>query len=1031
MINKKTMKMRNKLQKLLLLGLLLFIIPLSMSAQDKILVTGVVIDDTDEPLIGVSIIVKGNPNESTITDIDGNFSLSVSKGATLVFSYIGFSNKEIVVSTAQRLNVLMEINTQLLNTVEVVGYGTQKRNAISGAISSVKSDDLLKSPTGSLSSSVAGRVPGILVKQSTGQPGEDKADIKIRGISTFSGSSEPLVLVDGIERSYNSIDPEEVESFTVLKDAASTAVYGVRGGNGVILITTKRGKVGKPQVSYSGNVALQTPTRLPKVANSYDYARYYNQAYLNDGNLGSYYSDSELQKYKDHSDPIFYPDVDWMDQVFNKVSVQHKHNVNVTGGTQFTRYYVSLGYFNQQGLQKNVSKAYDYNNTDGYSRINLRSNVDMTITPTTQLGVTLGVNNSHKRQIPNSSSGEGLFMTVFKTPANYTPGYVNGKYIFLNGNNRNPLYNLTTGLKDIYDNHLDVAVELSQNLNFITDGLTLKGKIAYDDNYAQMQTRSKTEQYFQPLRSVVNGEEVILFKPMNDAGLLGGASNDFANRSKRIYLETSLQYSHSFARDHNVSALLLMNSHKTRYKMDSYNSVATGYIEYVGRAAYNFREKYLAEFNMGINGSENFAKGQRYGYFPAFSGGWVATNEEFVKSAIPATALSFLKIRASYGEVGNDQNGSRRFFYYPQTYTQTGDGDKTYWFGENPTKLTEYQQGAQTNANVTWETSQKQNYAIETRFFSDKLFLNFDYFIEKRNDILTTMNSTPFYTGFESATYNIGKTENKGFELEGGWSQQLTKDFSYYIKGNYSFARNKVIYKDEVLDYNNPQKWETGRRIGEKFGYVFAGYFQSQDEIDAWPDQFGVTLRPGDVKYVDVNGDGKVDTNDIVPLMNPDFPEINYGISGGFTYRNIDMSFLFQGAGNVSLTLGGAFQKPFEQLGTIFEHSFDSWSLDNPDAAYPRLSVTHSQTQNYNNSTIWIKDASYLRFKNFELGYTFNKSQLSKLKFISSIRIFTNAQNICVWDHLNGITDPENKANADGINYPQQRVFNIGANIRF
>lgn len=1013
--------------RILVIIVTLMPIALSMKAQDKIVAEGIVLDELSESLIGAAVTLKGNSSIGTITDINGSFRLEIPLGETLIVSYLGYTPREVVVKNTRRMSISLTPDNVQLKEVVVVGYGSQKRNSVTGAISSVRTDEIMKSPTGNLSTSVVGRVPGLLAKQDNGRPGDDDATLRIRGISTYAGDQSPLILVDGVERSFNQIDPEEVESFTVLKDAASTAVYGIRGANGVILVTTKRGKAGKTQVSYTGNVALQTSTRLPKTVDSYTYANAYNQAIKNDNPAAEdYYRPDELQKYRDGSDPIFYPNSDWLDLALNKVAIQHKHNVNISGGTDIARYYISLGYFNQEGLQKNISDAYGYKNKDAYRRINLRSNIDLTVTPTTQLSLTLGLSNGHKTRVPD----DRLFWTSFTTPPNASPGMVNGKLVYLGGKvtDRNPLQEMTKGISDIYSNHVDVNIELRQNLNFITQGLTFKGKISYDDDYTQKNERTKNEQVFYAMRKMIDGVEKIVYQPKGEVGQLGGSGNVFSGRRKKIYGEVSLNYKRAFNKDHHVSALLLMNLQKRKYDTGGgYDDVATGYIEYVGRVAYDFKEKYLAEFNIGINGSENFAPDKRYGYFPAVSVGWVATNEEFIKKLIPSSILSYLKIRASYGQGGNDKYGGRRFFYYPQVYNLNGSA---FQFGESPQSFPGATQGVQSNANATWETSTKQNYAIETRFLKDRLFINFDYFIEKREDILSTLQTMPAFTGLGSASYNIGKTENKGFEIEAGWSQQINK-FSYYVKGNYSFARNKILYQDEALDKDNPNLWKTGRRIGEQFGYSFQGFFQSEEEIANWPSQFGVKLSPGDVKYLDVNGDGVVDTNDLVPIRNPGFPEINYGISAGFSYKGFDVSCLFQGAANTSLVLGGSFQKPFTQLGTILQHSLDSWSPENRNAKYPRLSANHSMAQNYYNSSLWVKDASYLRLKNMEVGYTFPSSLLSCLKAISSLRVYVSTQNLCVWDKMDGITDPENKATTEGINYPQQKVFNFGVNVKF
>lgn len=1012
------------------LALLLIGFSQGVFAQQTVEVKGIVADMTGLPLIGVNVVQK-NTSTGTVTDIEGRFTLKVPVGQTVAFSYIGYITEEVVVKKAGLVNVVMMEDTKSLDEVIVIGYGSTTRRTVTGAVSTLKSEDIMKAPVANVSGALAGRVPGLLTRQSGGQPGSDNTTLRIRGTGTFA-SGGILVLVDGVERSFETLDPEEIESFTVLKDAASTAVYGIRGADGVLLVTTKRGKTGAPKVSFTANYALQNPTRMPKTVNSYDYARLYNEAILNDNpSAAQYYSDEVLEKYRTHSDPLFYPDSDWIDLATRDYSEQQKYNVNISGGTEFARYYVSLGFLSQSGMQKEMNKAYDYSNRDSYDRLNIRSNIDMMVTKTTTVGLTLGMTRGHKTRMPDNEL-QSIFRFISMTPPNVTPGMWDGKYIMLEGalTERNPMYELTRGVRDEYENHLDVTIELKQNLDFITPGLALKVKGAFDNDYDYYNTRTKTDQLFYPKRVAVDGEEVIGYYSKTDPAQLGDPSMVYDYRNKRYYGDVSLTYDQSFGK-HTVAALALFNANKRYYNLSNYGSVPSGYLEYVGRVSYNYDAKYLFEFNMGINGSENFPENQRYGYFPAVSAGWVLSNENFFKSVVSPSFLSYVKFRASYGEVGNDKLGTSRFLYFPSRYTGIAAAtDRTFTFGESPVTEKGYKETSQGTPDITWERARKQNYAVDFKFFKDKLFLTFEYFMDKRENILTTMNTIPFMTGISSGAFNIGKTENHGFEVESGWSHSI-RDFNYYLRGNFSFARNKIIEMDEAFNVENPQLWRTGRRIGEIFGYVQEGFFQSQEEIDAWPSQFGVALSPGDVKYRDVNGDGVVDTNDQVPLRHPAFPEISYGFSGGFTYKKFDMSFLFQGTGNVSLTLSGQFQKPFSSLGTIFEHQRDkSWRVGNIESAeYPRLSASHSQAQNYYNSTIWVKDASYLRFKNLELGYTFTTGKLLKGKK-TNVRLYLSGQNLWVWDHLDGIIDPENKA-AEIINYPQQRVFNVGMNVKF
>lgn len=1008
------------------------LLPGSALAQSRqVTVEATVTTKDGVPLVGVTVVRKGS-TQGVATNEKGYCKIAVPENSVLTFSYLGYLSQDITIRKEGPMKVFMQEDVQSVDEVVVVGYGTQVRTTVTGAVSTLKSDEIMQAPTANVSNALAGRVPGLITKQSSGMPGSDDATLRVRGLGTFASSGGVLVLVDGVERAYSQLDPEEIESFTILKDAASTAVYGVKGAQGVLLVTTKRGKEGPAKVSFSTNIAMLTPTRLPKSVSSYDYASLYNEAQINDNPLAiPYYQDDELAKYKDGSDPIFYPNMNWLDATTDKWAIQQKYNVNVSGGTKFARYFVSLGYLSQDGHQKELNQAYDFSNKDSYRRLNIRSNVDMSLTKSTTLGITLGVINGRK----NRTLGYSIFDISCRTPPNTSPGFVDGRLLMLTNRseNRNPLWELTKGYTEYYDNHMDITLNLNQNLDFITRGLTFKIKGAFDMDYSQSVSRSKTEQYFVPELKEIDGVETIVYRPVGEVGQLNQPSTGFSNRKKRYYGDVSLNYNRSFGR-HNVTAMALMNISKRYYNLSSYASTPSGYIEYVGRVTYNFDQKYLVEFNIGINGSENFPKSNRFGYFPAVSAGWVVSNEKFFRDHIPASIVSYLKFRASYGEVGNDNLGGRRFMYFPSkysSYVQDAYENGMIAFGETPVNVTRTKEDAQGNPDVTWETARKQNYAVDAKFLKDRLSFTFEYFRETRENILTAMNTIPMHVGISSGTYNIGKAENHGIDMELGYSQAI-RDFSFYIKANYSFARNKVIYRDEVLDKDNPQLWGTGRRIGEVFGYVQEGFFNSQEEIDNWPSQFGVTLSPGDVKYRDVNGDGVVDNKDQVPLGHPNFPEIGYGISGGITWKNFDMSFLFQGAAHVSLAISGSFQRPFTEKGTIFDFQKEGrWTPQNTAGAkFPKLSIQQSQAQNYYTSSLWLRDASYLRLKNVEVGYSFRPAFLTKVG-ISGLRLYFSANNLFVWDSLDGITDPENKATGEGINYPQMKIFNVGLNVKF
>lgn len=1005
----------------------LMLFPLSAIAQSGIIITGTITDENQEPLIGVNLVVEKSKSGS-ITDVNGKFSVLVpSESSVISVSYIGYQAYTYIVGNKRDFKIVLKEDAKKISEVVVVGYGTQKKETMTGAITTIKSDDILKAPVGNATQALAGRTPGIQVKQNSGQPGSDNSNIRIRGIGSLSeANSAPLTLVDGIERSFNQLDPEEIETVTVLKDASSTAVYGIRGANGVIIVTTKRGKEGKAQITYTGNVALQTPTRLPKPLNSYDFASLFNEARFNDTPPGSatpvdIYEPYELQRFKDGSDPLMYPNMNWLDYAMEDVALQQKHNVNIGGGTKFSRYYVTLGYFSQDGLQKEFNKDFGYSNKDSYRRFNFRSNIDMDLSESTLLKLTIGGRSGTKYR-----TGAGFFRDVLRAASVATPGYVNGTIVSIDERptSGNPLTQLSSGITTYSENHLDVNVELEQKLDFITKGLKTRVKASFDNDYSQNVSRSKSVPTYTLSRPDSLLTTPIVFRKNSDYAELGNPTLDYNGHNQQIYTEASLNYNRIFGK-HAVTALALYTQSKKWFHSLDYPEIALGLQEFVGRATYNYDTKYLLEFNMGYNGSENFPEKSRFGFFPAVSAGWVVTNEKFIENLIGTDILSYMKLRASYGEVGNDRLGSNRFMYLSGIYSITKNSVQ---FGEDRVFYEGYNEDSFGNPNITWEKDRKQNYAIEAKFFKDKFSFNFDYFRNSRTNILWPLSTIPAHTAIPAGSYNIGATLNKGFEIETGWSDKIGK-LRYWINGNYSFARNKIVEMDEAKDSNNPHLWKTGRRVGERFGYVFEGFFNSQTEIDQWPQQFGATLAPGDVKYADVNGDGKVNTDDRVPLLNPAFPEVNYGFSGGLSYKDFDFSFLFQGATNMSIEIGDNFKTPFAEKGSAFENALGRWTPATMESAtFPRLTTNYSIHNNYEPSALWIKDASYLRLKNMEIGYLFKLPQF-KAVGISSARLSLSAQNIFTWDNIK-IVDPEGTAD-NGLNYPQLRIFNMGLCVKF
>lgn len=1021
------MKMSASLfRNLLVLTLCQFLLT-GLWAQKSLTIKGRVLDDENQPLAGVSIRLKGT-KVGTTTDEKGNYVLTVNNPeGVLVFSFVGFQPLEESINRRSTLNTSLQSTTSTLGQVVVVAYGTQKKATVTGALTTVQGEELAKSPTPNLAQAIVGRTSGILAQQNSGQPGVDEVSILIRGSSTFNNNSAPLILVDGVERPFNSINPEEVENITILKDAATTAVYGIRGANGVILVTTKRGKAGKPRISLTSNMSVQTPTRLPEFANAHDYAFLYNEALYNDNpNQPPLFTEDDLQKFKDGSDPIFHPDIDWFDFMMKDRALQSKNTITINGGGQLAKYFISLGYMDQGGLWKEFNKQFGYSNNTNYKRYNFRSSVDLNLSRSTSFGFSIGGYSDKHHTASNP------FYGIQNTPAGITPGLVDDKIIINTSiTGRNPLVPISGGFDERFRSQLNMTADLNQKLDVLTKGLSIRAKMGYDSDYGTLISQSITRTTYEPLRINVNGKDTIVFRPNNDQTIGGVSSQSFNSRSKRVYFETALEYSQRFGKNA-VSGLLLYNQNKQYWPAGSYRvevpEVPIGYLGVVGRVTYNYDLRYLLEFSIGRNGSENFPSGKRFGTFPAVSVGWNATREPFMKALLgESTVLSNLKFRASYGETGNDKlidgnNIYQRFMYFPSEYIFVNNRAP---FGEdlrNYQGLTEGQLG---NPDITWEKAIKKNYAVEAGFLNNKLNLKFDYFIDYRNNILYQKPSIAHVAAAIQDVYNTARIRNRGYEVELGWNHSVG-DVKYYINGNYTFARNKVL---ENGTPPSPQN-QLGNPLNQTYGLIALGFFNTQEEADAWPLQYSARSTPGDVKYADSNGDGKVDQDDFVPIGYPVFPEVSYGTSLGASYKGFDFSMLFQGAARVSRMISGFMQRPANQYGTTLAVVMqERWTPDNAaHATRPKLTATYANSTNYQNSTLWMRDGSYLRLKNAELGYRFNDGLLKKAG-IQSARLYVSGQNLVTWDKLK-IVDPEQQA-SNAFSYPQLQIFNAGVNIQF
>ena len=997
-------------------------------------VKGIVLDEQG-PVIGATVVIKGT-TRGVVTDLDGKFTLDVPKGATLVISYIGYTDKQIVYKGEPELKIKMTEDVQALEEVQVIAYGATKKATITGALASVKTDEILKSPVGNVANALSGKIPGLASVQTSGQPGADGATMYVRGVGSLNeGLSSPLCLVDGVERSFTQIDPNEIEDITVLKDASATAVFGVRGANGVILVTTKSGEKGKPKISFSSNVALQMPTRLPEFANSYTYATEYNKAQLREGTSPDAlaFSEKQLDAFKNHTNPILYPDINWLDVMLKKSAMQSQHNLSISGGTDRVKYFASLGAYTQAGLFRD----FDVEGYDGgfkFNRYNYRVNMDVKITNTTKAKINLGGRLTDQSQ-PNydnsaSQSTSYIFRDLYFCVPFAGPGIVDGKYIKLHPSVFGKFGSVSDAHHIYYDkgyntkhqNTINFDFTLEQQLDMLTKGLKLHLKGAYNSGVS-LSKRFDKRPISYTAKEGPDGNVII----MRDTEYSTLGYKEGTGQSRDWYLEAALNYKRNFGQ-HHVTALAMYNQSKRYYFSGNYPGIPRSYLGFVGRATYDYKTKYLLDMSVGYNGSENFAEGNRFGLFPAGSLGWVVSEEKFMEPLKPV--VNYFKIRASYGIVGNDRvSDGSRFIYLPDSYILGTGG---YAFGvKSKYSVPGSIEDKLGNPNVTWETAAKQNYGVDINFFNNRLKTTFDYFIEHRKDILISKKVNPNYLGISLPISNLGKVDNKGWEVTARWEDKIG-DVRYNIGTGWAYAKNKIVYMDEVPQ---PYEWmqSTGRPVGQQFGYKFDGYF-TQADVDRYksegrggmPDHGFIPIA-GDVKYKDLNKDGAINEKDIAAIGNPRYPLLTGNLSAGFSWKGIDFSMTWAGAFKTSRFLSSMYRDPFGSTNgnSLMKYMIeDAWTPEKGDAAKsPAISM--SNTINYANSDLWLRDASYVRLKNIEVGYSFPKSLISNWH-LNSLRFYVSGFNLLTFDKLD-VCDPE--ANPDGLAYPLMKVVNFGLKV--
>ena len=986
--------------------------------QTPLRVMGSVKDTNGEPLIGVTVFVKERPSVGTATDINGNYLIDVQTDDVLEFSYVGYKTQDVAVAGRGLLDIVLEQNDAILDAVEVVGYGVQKKISVIGSQQSIQVKEL-KVPVANLTQGLAGRVAGLVSVQRTSEPGFDDADIYIRGISTLTASmSAPLTLVDGVPRSFANVDPEDIESFSILKDASATAVYGVRGANGVIIINTKSGSKGRPKFTVRYTEGITTPTKITDFVDGATYMEMSNEASMTRGG-GALYSREVIEKTRMHADPYLYPNVDWMDEILRDYSHNRSANVNVSGGSDKAVYYIGLAYYDEDGMYKDTKLA-DYNSNTYYRRYNVTTN--LTLNPFRTTEIKLGIQGYLANANYPASSQATIFESAYFTQPTYiAPLYPDGKLGAFSGGELNPVAELgATGYANQWRSQVYSNLRITQQLY---KGLSITGMFSFDTyNYTSNRFTKSPNTYHATGRDA-NGN---LIYEQTRQGTENLAYSLSAKGDRTIYLEAALNYKNTFGR-HDVSGMLLFN------QSDEINTKATNVEEALpyrfrglaGRFTYGFDDRYFAEFNFGYNGSENFTPKNRYGFFPSVGLGWVISNESFFE---PLTnVIQYLKVRGTWGQVGNSQISGRRFAYLA---TVTDSSSTSYTFGKNmdqnygTTAIDEYA------VDVTWEVADKTDIGVDMRLLNNKLNLQFDYFKESREGIYLRRSSIPSYVGMINNPYgNIGKVENKGFELSVNYANSWGGDWSLSLMGNYSFNRNKVLEDDSTVVY--PWQNTIGNKVGQRFGLVALGLFESYGEIAASPVQTGDT-RPGDIKYKDINGDGKIDEYDKVPIGWGSVPEIMYGFGFSVGWKNLSLTAMFQGAAHVDAMLSGEGVLPFSQgssRGNLLSNITDRWTEENPrqNAFYPRLSIGNIN-MNYEESTWWLKDTDYLRLKNIELSYRLPDHWMKRIH-LDNARIFIQGVNLLTFSSFK-IWDVE-LGDGRGARYPNIASVSLGVNFNF
>lgn len=903
----------------------------------------------------------------------------------------------------------LRVDTLLQNDINKVAYGMQPKWMTTGAVSSVRGNEL-KSFVPNIANMLNGRIPGLVVQQWGCEPGADSPAMNARGVNTYGSGTGLFIVIDGFQSTeayFQQLTPQEIESITLLKDASATAIYGSKGANGVLLITTKRGTSDKIKINFSIQSGFQQPLRLPEFLGAYDYATLYNEALVNDGK-SPFYTPMDLEAYKMGNDPIFHPDVDWYGTILRKAAPITNYNFTASGSNEYFRYFVLLNVLDDRSLYRKAGNVSDFSKNGTYTRYNFRTNIDVKLSKRLQGAITLGGTIEDKTNPGTSENTSGMFDLMSSIAPNAFPVYVSTGMYGGNSMYSNPLGDLMqTGYTSYNGRSLQAIFQLKGDLGFITPGLSVNGAVGFNTYFKSYSKKSR--QYARYSVDRDNADEIIYTTYGQNTSLAGDESS--SSQWRDYSLQASLNYNRTFNGLHNIDAIYLgsYNDYVVTGTDLSYKNIAMG-----GRVTYSYDKRYIGEFSFGYNGTENFPKGHRFGFFPAGSLGWILSNEAFLKGN---PILNYLKLRASYGIVGNDNIGGIRYMF-DQYYDGYG-----YHLGNSNNVQDGLVQGKLANPDVTWEKEKKFNVGFEATLVN-KIDVSFDYFIQKRSNILSQPYRTvPDYLGISRPDINIGKVDNKGLETSIRYNGIGKKDLTYFVETSLWYAKNKVVYNAEAIQ-ENEYLYGTGRIVGQPFVLEAIGFFKDEDDILKSPTQTFTDVRPGDIKYKDQNKDGKIDSNDYYPIGYTSMPQITLGLHGGITFKGFDMDIFFQGAANRTVYCGGKYYHAFQNDGKISSIALGRWTPETAETAtYPRLS-SENNLNNYQASSFWQKNGNFLKLRSLEIGYTL-PFQLSRKINLEKVRIFANGTNLFSLDHMDGFTDPETMSG-----YPALRIISFGLSIQ-